>query len=180
MNLDLSEIVCRFCLKHNPCMWPLETIYRNRSNFLSKVYECTQINIIDLKELHTWVCSNCYKSIENFYTFKKTLQRNLRYFNESFLAEQKELGTQIAWHDDQLLQIRFDRFSSCDSYDETDDSITSMEQNCDNGLLRQTETGFREEHVILSLDSPNEKSIKCEFCKFQAMIGSSHLCHLKV
>ncbi|XP_055595043.1 uncharacterized protein LOC129745744 [Uranotaenia lowii] len=122
-----QQIVCRFCLRHNPQMTPLGAIHSRQSTFLEKVYQCTQINIIDLDELHTWVCEGCSQNIEKFYCFRKMLQQNLVDFNERFRAEQKDNSSEEDWKDQQLLEVLYNDFSDWDDCYEIGQSDSEFE-----------------------------------------------------
>lgn len=170
-----SQIVCRFCLQYSQHMMPLETVYNREKMFLEKVYQCAQINIIDLDELQTWVCEGCLDSIGKFYSFRSMLQQNLTDFNERFRAEQKEHQYAADWSDSQQLEVIYSDFSDCDDCYEVVPTDSEYDTEGDTGIRDRKKPA---EHSMTGLCEAAE--IEAEFAEIVSDEGMGSFVKLEV
>ncbi|XP_053696544.1 uncharacterized protein LOC128743882 [Sabethes cyaneus] len=190
---DNLDCVCRFCLRHRRQMWPLGALHQQHPSFLEKVYQCTQINIIDVDELRSFVCLSCYRNIERFCAFRKMLQGNQSDFLERFRLEQQE-GQEESYDgkdDHQQLQVSYHFLSDVD--DSEYDSDVPMLERCWGGSAQilddqhePTDFGFDDDWLERNLfrepslptesdDDSASETIKCETClmRFPRRIGGT-------
>ncbi|XP_055542079.1 uncharacterized protein LOC129727864 [Wyeomyia smithii] len=182
VNLDC---VCRFCLRHRARMWPLRALYEQHPSFLEKVYQCTQISIIDVDELRSFVCLSCYRNIERFCAFREMLQGNQNDFLERFRLEQQEVPEESdeSGSDHQQVQLSFHFLSDVED-SEYDSDVPVKErrwegsaQRLDDQQHEPDDFGFDDDWLDKNLfrdpsipptesddDSAPAETIKCEVC----------------
>ncbi|XP_058453749.1 uncharacterized protein LOC131431854 [Malaya genurostris] len=175
-NMTSIEIVCRFCLRYQSRMWSLKALYEKQATFLEKVYQCTQIKIIDVDELRTWVCYKCYQNIQKFCAFREMLRGNQGVFKQRFEEEQLEQMSVVSSNDHHQVEVFYDFAGDLESYWEPELSNTEKHW-WDTGetideLRKHEDSGFNDDPLdrrAISLENPDKsiysEMIKCETCK---------------
>ncbi|XP_058820398.1 uncharacterized protein LOC131682721 [Topomyia yanbarensis] len=169
------EIVCRFCLRHHSRMWSLKALYEKQHSFLEKVYQCAQINIIDVDELRTWVCYSCYRNIQRFCAFREMLRGNQNEFSQRFQEEQLEQKNVVCSTNHQQIHVAYDFLGELDNCWESDgndwwDTGERFTETC----RTNEDSGFNDhpsQKTTVSLENCygtlGSEMVKCESCQYR-------------
>ncbi|XP_018364842.1 PREDICTED: zinc finger protein 845-like [Trachymyrmex cornetzi] len=131
--IENVENVCRLCLsKDGPRASVFATQEEEESSrelLVAKIQACLSIQISTTDKLSTWICTNCVKSVNQWYTYKESCLRSQDKLQE-WLANQLQSNSTVIRIKDEPMDIDYE--NSVEIIEEIVNNVEAIEKTTNN------------------------------------------------